>query len=83
MYITMSTALRLVTASSNVAGVAKARPLGFAPAYWGGYGFAPGIFTGFLLGQALAPEPTFSDQFPSAATSAAVTSVVAGAASPS
>ena len=27
---------------------------GFAPAYWGGYGFGPGIFTGFLLGEALA-----------------------------
>jgi uncharacterized membrane protein YgcG len=36
---------------------------GFAPAYWGGYGFAPGIFTGFLLGQALAPQPSFSDRF--------------------
>jgi uncharacterized membrane protein YgcG len=36
---------------------------GFAPAYWGGYGFAPGIFTGFLLGQTLAPEPSFSDRF--------------------
>src|SRR5215813_1244043 len=29
---------------------------GFAPAYWGGYGFGPGLFTGFLLGQALAPH---------------------------
>jgi hypothetical protein len=36
---------------------------GFAPAYWGGYGFAPAIFTGFLLGQALAPEPSLSDRF--------------------
>ena len=25
---------------------------GFAPAYWGGYGFGPGIFTGFLLAEA-------------------------------
>ena len=24
----------------------------FAPAYWGGYGFSPGLFTGFALGQA-------------------------------
>ena len=23
-----------------------------APAYWGGYGFGPGVFAGFLLGQA-------------------------------
>jgi hypothetical protein len=28
---------------------------GFAPAYWGGFGFGPGLFTGFLLGEALAP----------------------------
>jgi uncharacterized membrane protein YgcG len=28
---------------------------GFAPAYWGGYGFLPGMFTGFLLGEALTP----------------------------
>jgi uncharacterized protein YneF (UPF0154 family) len=26
---------------------------GFAPAYWGGYGYGPDLFTGFLLGQAL------------------------------
>ena len=26
---------------------------GFAPAYWGGFGFLPGMFTGFLLGEAL------------------------------
>ena len=26
---------------------------GFAPAYWGGYGLLPGMFTGFLLGEAL------------------------------
>jgi hypothetical protein len=32
---------------------------GFAPAYWGGYGFGPGLFTGFLLGEALAPYPSF------------------------
>jgi hypothetical protein len=31
---------------------------GFAPAYWGGYGFGPGLFTGFLLGEALA-SPVF------------------------
>jgi hypothetical protein len=30
--------------------------VGFAPAYWGGYGFGPGLFTGFLLGEALAPH---------------------------
>jgi uncharacterized membrane protein YgcG len=28
---------------------------GFAPAYWGGYGLLPGMFTGFLLGEALSP----------------------------
>ena len=26
---------------------------GFAPAYWGGFGLLPGMFTGFLLGEAL------------------------------
>jgi len=30
---------------------------GFAPAYWGGFGFSPGLFTGFLLGEALSPFP--------------------------
>jgi uncharacterized membrane protein YgcG len=33
---------------------------GVAPAYWGGFGFGPGLFTGFLLGHALAP-PIFAD----------------------
>jgi len=28
---------------------------GFAPAYWGGFGFFPGVFTGFLLGEAFSP----------------------------
>jgi hypothetical protein len=32
---------------------------GFAPTYWGGFGFGPGLFTGFLLGQALAPHAFF------------------------
>jgi hypothetical protein len=36
---------------------------GFAPAYWGGYGFLPGMFTGFLLGEALAPGPFFSGDY--------------------
>jgi hypothetical protein len=36
---------------------------GFAPAYWGGYGFGPGLFTGFLLGEALAPHAGFADSF--------------------
>ncbi len=36
-------------------------PAGFAPAYWGGYGFGPGLFTGFLLGEALAPQAIFTD----------------------
>jgi hypothetical protein len=36
---------------------------GFAPAYWGGYGFLPGMFTGFLLGEALAPGPFFGGGF--------------------
>ena len=34
---------------------------GFAPAYWGGYGFGPGLFTGFLLGEALAPHAVLTD----------------------
>jgi len=34
---------------------------GFAPAYWGGFGFAPGLFTGFLLGEAFAPHASFAD----------------------
>jgi hypothetical protein len=33
---------------------------GFAPAYWGGFGFGPGLFTGFLLGQAFAPHAFFA-----------------------
>ncbi len=33
---------------------------GLAPAYWGGFGFGPSVFTGFLLGHALAP-PIFAD----------------------
>src|SRR5215831_14823997 len=33
---------------------------GFAPAYWGGFGLGPGLFTGFLLGQALAPHAFFA-----------------------
>ena len=28
----------------------------FAPAYWGGFGFGPQLFTGFLLGEMLAPH---------------------------
>ena len=28
---------------------------GVAPAYWGGFGFGPGLFTGFLLAEALTP----------------------------
>ena len=32
---------------------------GFAPAYWGGFGYGPGLFTGFLLGEALASPPIF------------------------
>ncbi len=37
---------------------------GFAPAYWGGYGFAPGLFTGFLLGEMLAPHAFFGGGYP-------------------
>jgi hypothetical protein len=37
---------------------------GFAPAYWGGFGFGPGLFTGFLLGQALAPHAFFAGGYP-------------------
>jgi len=37
---------------------------GFAPAYWGGYGFGPGLFTGFLLGEALAPHTIFAGGYP-------------------
>jgi hypothetical protein len=33
---------------------------GVAPAYRGGFGFGPGLFTGFLLGHALAP-PILAD----------------------
>jgi uncharacterized membrane protein YgcG len=36
---------------------------GFAPAYWGGYGFGPGIFTGFLLGEALSPYAGFPGDY--------------------
>ena len=36
---------------------------GFAPAYWGGYGFGPGIFTGFLLGEALATHASFAGSY--------------------
>ncbi len=36
---------------------------GFAPAYWGGYGFLPGMFTGFLLGEALAPGSFFPGDY--------------------
>jgi len=32
---------------------------GFAPAYWGGFGFGPGLFTGFLLGEALGAPSIF------------------------
>ena len=28
----------------------------FAPAYWGGYGFLPGMFAGFFLGELLTPQ---------------------------
>ncbi len=38
---------------------------GFAPEYWGGYGFAPGLFTGFLLGEMLAPHAFFGGGYPS------------------
>lgn len=31
----------------------------FAPAYWGGFGFGPQLFTGFLLGEMLAPHSGF------------------------
>jgi uncharacterized membrane protein YgcG len=37
---------------------------GFAPAYWGGYGFGPGLFTGFLLGEILAPPVVYADGYP-------------------
>jgi hypothetical protein len=40
---------------------------GFAPAYWGGYGFGLGLFTGFLLGEALAPHAFLVDGDPSGA----------------
>ncbi len=32
---------------------------GFAPAYWGGFGYGGGMLTGFLLGEALASPPVF------------------------
>jgi uncharacterized membrane protein YgcG len=37
---------------------------GFAPAYWGGYGFGPGLFTGFLLGEVLSPPVVYDDGYP-------------------
>ena len=36
---------------------------GFGPAYWGGYGLAPGLFAGFLLGEALAPHAGLADGY--------------------
>ena len=36
---------------------------GFAPTYWGGFGFAPGLFTGFLLGEAVAPHAGYADGY--------------------
>ena len=36
---------------------------GFAPAYWGGFGLGPGLFAGFLLGQAFAPYGFFGDGY--------------------
>jgi hypothetical protein len=36
---------------------------GFAPAYWGGYGLGPGLFAGFLLGEAFAPHASFGDGY--------------------
>jgi hypothetical protein len=42
---------------------------GVAPAYWGGYygygGGGSGLFTGFLLGNLLAPHPTFVERISS------------------
>ena len=38
---------------------------GSAPAYWGGYGLGPGLFAGFLLGQAFAPYGGFADGYSS------------------
>ena len=32
---------------------------GFAPAYWGGFGYGGSMLTGFLLGEALAAPPVF------------------------
>jgi hypothetical protein len=29
----------------------------------GGYGLGPGLFTGFLLGEALAPHASFTDSY--------------------
>jgi uncharacterized membrane protein YgcG len=40
---------------------------GFAPAYWGGYGFGPGLFTGFLLGEVLAPPVVYAGGYPGGA----------------
>src|SRR5215813_11740811 len=37
---------------------------GFAPAYWGGYGFGPGLFTGFLLGDLLASPVVYGGGYP-------------------
>jgi len=34
---------------------------GFAPSYWGGFGYGGSMLTGFLLGEALASRPVFID----------------------
>ena len=60
---------------------------GFAPAYWGGFGYGGPMLTGFLLGEALSAPPIFINDYgygdpaaastavtPAAAATAAVTS---------
>ena len=41
---------RCAPCAGRVADAGQLRQRRFAPAYWGGYGYGPGLFTGFLLG---------------------------------
>ncbi len=36
---------------------------GFAPAYWGGFGYGGPMLTGFLLGEALATPPVITNDY--------------------
>ena len=53
---------------------------GFAPAYWGGFGYGGAMLGGFLLGEALASPPIFINEYGSAtpASTTAGTTSAAG-----